>query len=64
METWREGKAWDYTLLIDRIDESWDGSDKSVILLMALMHSCVELSATSNFLRPLIFLREKTLLHK
>ena len=36
--------ASDRTLLvIDRVDESWDGSDKSVILLMAMMHACVEL---------------------
>jgi len=58
MESFRKGQAWDYVLLIDRIDESWDGSDKSVILLMALMHACVELTATSSVLRPLIFLRE------
>lgn len=58
MEEWREGQAWDYLLLIDRIDESWDGSDKSVILLMALMHACVELSATVEVVRPLVFLRE------
>jgi hypothetical protein len=45
-------------LLIDRIDESWDGSDKAVILLMALMHACVELSASTKCVRPLLFLRE------
>jgi hypothetical protein len=45
-------------VLIDRIDESWDGSDKSVILLMALMHASIELSATVKSFRPLIFLRE------
>ena len=45
-------------LLIDRVDESWDGSDKSVILLMAMMHACVELSTSYDCVRPLLFLRE------
>jgi hypothetical protein len=45
-------------LLIDRIDESWDGSDKSVVILMALMHAAVELSSQAKSFRPLIFLRE------
>jgi hypothetical protein len=45
-------------LLIDRVDESWDGSDKSVILLMAMMHACVELSTSCDCVRPLLFLRE------
>jgi Cdc6-like AAA superfamily ATPase len=34
MDEWRTNKTYDFYLLIDRIDESWDGSDKSVILLM------------------------------
>lgn len=58
MEEEREGQAWDYRILIDRIDESWDGSDRAVILLMALMHACVELTPTVSFLQPLLFLRE------
>ena len=45
-------------ILIDRIDESWDGSDKAVVLLMALMHASVELTSGFDFIRPLIFLRE------
>jgi len=45
-------------MLIDRVDESWDGSDKAVILLMAMMHACVELSSSCSCVRPLIFLRE------
>jgi hypothetical protein len=28
-------------LLIDQIDEAWDGSDTAVLFLMALMHACV-----------------------
>jgi hypothetical protein len=46
------------TLLIDKIDEAWDGSDKAVVFLMGLMHACVELNATSGAVRPLLFLRE------
>jgi len=49
---------WNYTLLIDRIDDSWDGSDVAVIFLTALMHSCVELTAAIPSVRPLLFLRE------
>lgn len=45
-------------VLIDRIDEAWDGSDTSVIFLMALMHACVEQSSQSELVRPLLFLRE------
>jgi hypothetical protein len=45
-------------LLIDRVDESWDGSDKAVVLLMAMMHACAELSSACDCVRPLIFLRE------
>jgi hypothetical protein len=50
--------SWETTVVLDRIDESWDGSDSSVVLVMALMHACVELTATSRAIRPLIFLRE------
>ncbi|MEN6424028.1 MAG: transposase [Phycisphaerales bacterium] len=46
------------TILIDRIDEAWDGSDKAVICLMGLMHTCVQLSATCKSVRALLFLRE------
>lgn len=46
------------TLLIDRIDDAWDGSDSAVIALMAIMHACVELTASSSAVRPLLFVRE------
>jgi hypothetical protein len=58
MNYWRENKSFDFYILIDRVDESWDGSDKSVILLMALMHACIELANPAPFVRPLLFLRE------
>ena len=54
----REGPACDFLLLIDRIDDTWNRSEASVTLLMALMHACVELAASSSTVRPLLFLRE------
>jgi hypothetical protein len=53
-----DGIAPRITLLVDRIDEAWDGTDRAVVFLMALMHACVELNASSKSLRPLLFLRE------
>lgn len=45
-------------ILLDRIDEAWDGSDTAVYFLMALMHACVQLSSQHDFIRPLLFVRE------
>lgn len=53
-----ENASWQTVVLIDRIDESWNGTDQSVVLLMALMHACVELSTAVESIRPLVFLRE------
>jgi hypothetical protein len=53
-----DGTAHRITLLIDRVDEAWDGTDKAVVCLMAMMHACVELNASSKSLRPFLFLRE------
>jgi hypothetical protein len=58
MDAASEGPAWNFTLMIDRIDESWDGSDAAVILLMALMHACIQLNSSATCVRPLLFLRE------
>jgi hypothetical protein len=58
MDDLSDGKGWEYTLLIDRVDEAWDGSDRAVIFLMALMHACVELTGSVRCVRPLLFLRE------
>lgn len=57
MEAARKDSSWNHTIVLDRVDESWDGSDQAVVFLMALMHACVELSS-SPFVRPLLFLRE------
>ena len=48
MDKIAEAKDWSYILLIDKIDEAWDGDDKAVIFLMALMHACVEVTASVN----------------
>lgn len=45
-------------VLIDRLDDEWDDSDKAVVLVMALMHACVEIRAATGAVRPLVFLRE------
>jgi len=45
-------------LLIDRLDESWDGSETAIIALMALMHASVRLAASTKYVRPYIFIRE------
>lgn len=46
------------TILIDRLDESWDGSESAIICLMALMHATVRLSAATRVVRPYLFIRE------
>lgn len=46
------------TILIDRLDESWDGSESAIICLMALMHATVKLTAATRVVRPYLFIRE------
>lgn len=50
--------SFNYIILIDRLDESWDGSPSAMICLMALMHAAVRLNASTNCIRPYIFIRE------
>jgi hypothetical protein len=45
-------------ILIDRLDDEWDSSNKAVVLVMALMHACVEIRAATDVIRPIVFLRE------
>jgi hypothetical protein len=45
-------------ILIDRLDDEWDNSNKAVVLVMALMHACVEIRAATTAVRPIVFLRE------
>lgn len=58
VESFAEANKVQSLLLIDRIDDAWDGSDSAVVFLMALMHGCVEQSSQSELVRPLLFLRE------
>lgn len=53
-----DSSEFDCVLLIDRIDECWDGTDEAVVFLMGLMHACVELNSSCEPLRVLLFLRE------
>lgn len=47
-----------FNLLVDAIDESWDGTELAVSYLAAMMHACVEINSQSQGLRVLMFLRE------
>ncbi len=49
---------WQQFILIDRLDDEWDSSDKAVVLVMALRHACVEIRASTGAVRPIVFLRE------
>lgn len=50
--------SFKYVILIDRLDESWDGSPSAMICLMALMHAAVRLTASTQCVRPYVFIRE------
>ncbi len=45
-------------VLIDRLDDEWNDSNKAVVLVMALMHACSEIRAATVAVRPLVFIRE------
>ena len=47
-----------YSILIDAIDESWDGSELAVVYLAAMMHACLEINSQNQGMRVLMFLRE------
>lgn len=44
-------------ILIDRLDDEWDSSDKAVVLVTALMHACVEIRSSGGPVLPIVFLR-------
>lgn len=52
------GQPRGFTVLLDAIDESWDGSEMAVIYLAALMHACLEVNSHCSGARVLVFLRE------
>lgn len=47
-----------YTLIVDSIDDFWDGSELALTYLTALMHACLELSTQVSGARALLLLRE------
>lgn len=47
-----------YNLIVDSIDDFWDGSDLALTYLTALMHACLELSTQVPCVRALLLLRE------
>ncbi|MFC8517469.1 P-loop ATPase, Sll1717 family [Streptomyces sp. NPDC057257] len=47
-----------HTLLIDSIDDYWEGSDEGLIYLTAFMHACLETSTQIPWARVILFLRE------
>jgi len=57
-EEYEEDRRMKFFVLIDRLDDEWDGSDKAVVLVMALMHACVELRSMTKLITPVVFLRE------
>jgi hypothetical protein len=47
-----------YTVLVDAIDDSWDGSQLAVVYLTALMHAALEVNTQAHGMRILVFVRE------
>ncbi|MFJ6464716.1 P-loop ATPase, Sll1717 family [Streptomyces sp. NPDC091387] len=47
-----------HTLLIDSIDDYWEGSDEGLIYLTAFMHACLETTTQIPWARTILFLRE------
>lgn len=45
-------------VIIDRIDDSWEGTTKNIRCLTALMHACGEFSTRVACARAMLFLRE------
>lgn len=47
-----------YTLIVDSIDDYWEGTEQSLVYLTAFMHACLETSAQIPWVRCLLFVRE------
>jgi len=52
------GRNGEYLLLLDSIDDFWDGSDLALIFLTAVIHACLEVSTQIPWARALLLLRE------
>jgi len=50
--------AGKFTLLVDSIDDYWEGTDEGLIYLTAFMHACLETSMQIPWVRTILFLRE------
>lgn len=53
-----ERSSANYTLMIDSIDDFWDGSDLGLSYLTAFIHACLEVSTQVPWARVLLLLRE------
>jgi hypothetical protein len=58
MQDLQQSRQAPCTLLLDAIDDSWDGSQLAVIYLTALMHAVLEINTQSVGMRALVFVRE------
>lgn len=58
MQTLAPDRKSPYVVLLDAIDDFWDGSQQAVLYLTALMHAAVEVNSRVPGIRVLIFLRE------
>ncbi len=47
-----------HTVVLDRLDEYWDGSDIAVTYLTALMHAALQMNTQEPWSRVLVFIRE------
>ena len=52
------GRQDEYLLLVDSIDDFWDGSDLALLFLTAVIHACLEVSTQIPWARTLLLLRE------
>ncbi|MGQ4724884.1 P-loop ATPase, Sll1717 family [Streptomyces tunisiensis] len=58
MKTMESGGSGAYTLLIDSIDDYWEGTDEGLVYLTAFMHACLETTTQIPWVRTVLFLRE------
>lgn len=54
----KAGSPGEFAVIVDRIDESWDGTTENIIFLAAFMHACVQVTNRVSWGRVLLFLRE------
>ncbi|MFD5618349.1 P-loop ATPase, Sll1717 family [Streptomyces yangpuensis] len=58
MKVLNSGGLNTHTLLIDSIDDYWEGTDEGLVYLTAFMHACLETSTQIPWARTVLFLRE------